>query len=131
LIHHPKIVLSTPACAVVPSVKHCQHICPPLLNLHWLPVNQHITYKITALTFETLHYEERSYQADLHTHSHSPNLKCSNKHPLRIPYIKSSIESCSFAFYSPTIWNALPLCLRMSNFPASFVDHVKTNLFPQ
>ena len=130
-IHRLQLVQYALARAVVPSVRRYQHIKPTLHNLHWLPVNQRITYKIAALTFKILHYKEPSYLADLlHTHVPSQNLRSSDKHLLTIPYIKSSIGRRSFFFSAPTVCNSLPLCLRMSNSASSFLAQLKTYLFP-
>ena len=98
-IHRLQLVQNALARAVVPSVRRFQHIKPILHNLHWLPVNQRITYKIAALTFKTLHHKEPSYLVDLLlTHAPSRNLRSSDKHLLTIPYIKSSIGRRSFFF---------------------------------
>ena len=130
-IHRLQLVQNALARAVVPSVRRFQHIKPILRNLHWLPVNQRITYKIAALTFKTLHHKQPSYLADLlHTHAPSRNLRSSDKHLLTIPHIKPSIGRRSFFFSAPTIWNSLPLSLRMSTSASSFLAHLKTHLFP-
>ena len=71
-IHRLQLVQNALARAVVPSVRRFQHIKPTLRNLHWLPINQRITYKIGALTFKTLYHKEPSYLADL-VHTHAPS----------------------------------------------------------
>jgi len=46
------------------SKKH-DHITPILFNLHWLPINYRIKYKILLFTFKALHGLAPSYIGDL------------------------------------------------------------------
>ncbi|KAJ8048169.1 hypothetical protein HOLleu_00363 [Holothuria leucospilota] len=44
-----------------------EHITPVIRYLHWLPVNQRITYKILILTFEILNHMSPDYLTELIT----------------------------------------------------------------
>src|SRR5579862_3690409 len=71
-IHRLQCVQNFLARAIVPTVKHSQHITPTLCALHWLPIQQRITNEISMLTFKTLQYKQPSYLADfLHPHTSS------------------------------------------------------------
>ena len=37
------------------------HITPALIQLHWLPIQQRVTYKLATITFKTLSSDEPSY----------------------------------------------------------------------
>ena len=43
------------------------HIAPVLCDLHWLPVNEHIKFKILLPTFKALHQQVSTYIQDLVT----------------------------------------------------------------
>ena len=116
---------------VVPSVKRTDHITPTLRDLHWLPVNNRITFKIASITFKTLQSQRPSYLFDLLTlHKPSRNLRSSDLHLLTVPFVKTAFGRRSFSYAAPVIWNSLPLQLRMSTSISSFHRGLKTFLFP-
>ena len=116
---------------VVPSVKRTDHITPTLRDLHWLPVNTRITFKIASITFKTLQSQRPSYLFDLLTlHKPSRNLRSSDLHLLTVPFVKTAFGRRSFSYAAPVIWNSLPLQLRMSTSLSSFHRGLKTFLFP-
>jgi len=53
------------AARLVSCSKKQEHITPILRNLHWLPVEQRIVFKILLLTFKALHNQAPSYLCDL------------------------------------------------------------------
>ena len=116
---------------VVPSVKKFDHISPTLHALHWLPIQERITFKIATITFKTLRQKQPSYLFDLlRPYIPSRSLRSSDKHLLTVPLIKSAIGRRSFSFAAPTVWNSLPLLLRATDSYALFRSHLKTFLFP-
>ena len=42
-----------------------KHVTPLLIQLHWLPIEQRITFKIAVITFKALHGAAPSYITDL------------------------------------------------------------------
>ncbi|KAF7642246.1 hypothetical protein LDENG_00261560 [Lucifuga dentata] len=50
----------------------CDHITPILKNLHWLPIQQQIQFKILLITYKALHNQVPSYLTDP-LHPHTPN----------------------------------------------------------
>ena len=42
-----------------------EHVTPLLIQLHWLPIEQRITFKIAVITFKALHGAAPSYITDL------------------------------------------------------------------
>ena len=42
-----------------------EHVTPMLIQLHWLPIEQRITFKIAVITFKALHGAAPSYITDL------------------------------------------------------------------
>ena len=107
------------------------HVTPLLRELHWLPVQFRLEYKLAVLTFR--HFEETlpSYLANaLHTYTPSRSLRSSYAKQLKVP--KVNLKSCgqrSFSFCGPTVWNALPDHLRHQSTLSAFKSHLKTHLF--
>ena len=62
------------------------HITPVLFNLHWLPVNQRIIFKILLITYKVLSNLAPSYICDLLiSYTPSRQLRSSSKHLLVSP----------------------------------------------
>ena len=39
----------------ITNTRRCEHVTPVLQQLHWLPVGQHVQFKITTLVYNALH----------------------------------------------------------------------------
>jgi hypothetical protein len=116
---------------VEPTIRYSDHITPTLRRLHWLPIQQRITFKIATLTFKTLQHKQPAYLSDLlHPYTPSRNLRSCNQNLLSVPYVKSAIGRRSFFYAAPTIWNSLPPALRASSSLQYFLSGLKTHLFP-
>ena len=62
------------------------HITPILFNLHWLPVQQRIIFKLLLVIFKTLNGFAPNYIADLfHQYTTARKLRSSNRNFLAIP----------------------------------------------
>ena len=87
---------------------------PILRDLHWLPVQQRIWYKIALLTFKALHGMAPKYVSDLvdmvDEYKPSRSLRSSSKFVLR-PQMLTMIQrhgDRAFATSAPHVWNKLP-----------------------
>jgi hypothetical protein len=125
-----QLVQNTLARVVVTSVKRRHHISPILKKLHWLPINQRITYKIATIIYKTLQNKQPSYLFDLLTQVTPSGRRSSTKFLLDLPRLTSSNGRRSFTFAAPTIWNSIPLALRQSSSIMAFRSGLKTYLFP-
>ena len=89
----------------------CEHITPVLRDLHWLPVNERIRFKILLMTFKCLNQLAPSYLSDLLIH-HRPSrtLNSSDKELLVQPHchLKTYGEG-AFSFIALKLWNTLSL----------------------
>ena len=95
-----------------------------LRSLHWLPVKAKIHYKMACLCFQCLcHNTMPPYLSDLHPY-----------HPSRMLL---SLDAClcletfrrrSFYVFDPTMWNSLPLSLRITQCFSTFKKKPKTHL---
>ena len=103
-------VQNSAARIVVPSARRFDHVTPILRKLHWLPVENRITFKIALLTYKTLHYKQPSYLFELLHHDlPTRTLRSSSQKLLKIPRINSTIGHRSFF-----------LCSYYLKFPSSF-----------
>ena len=113
-------VLNAAAQLVCRSQRYC-HITPLMYNLHWLPVNLRIRFKVLLFVFKAIQNIAPSYISDLI--SVKPNI--SIKRYLRsssagillaLPSrkTKGTLGDRSFSVAAPTLWNKLPRELRDS-----------------
>ena len=102
-----------------------------LRNLHWLPINKRIHFKILLLTYKSLSNSIPSYLSELiHTYTPSRALRSQNKHLLQVPRFKTQYYGrSSFTFNAPTLWNSLPLAIRTAPSIQTFKTALKTYLF--
>ena len=99
--------------------RYC-HITPLLFDLHWLPVNQQIFFKILLLVYKVLYQLAPSYLVDLISvmPCSSYNLRSNNNGVLlrHLPaHSKKTLGDRSFLRAAPKLWNNLPFEIRCSN----------------
>ena len=103
---------------------------PLLKQLHWLPVQQRIIFKIALVTFNVQTFEQPSYlHSLLDNYTPSRNLRSEGQHLLCIPFRKSAAARRSFCFAAPTIWNSLKSSTRDATSIGTFKTRLKTELF--
>ena len=112
------------------SSKH-EHITPILFNLHWLPVNYRIIFKILLISYKALNDLAPSYVRDLLTpYTPSRQLRSSSKDLLSIPHFNlKTYGARSFSVAAPTLWNSLPSDIKNSSSVSLFKHKLKTFLF--
>ena len=95
------------------------------------PYTERITFKIASLTYKTVQNRKPSYLFQLlNPYVPTRNLRSLDKSLLTVPDIRSANGRRSFAYAAPTIWNSLPLMLRLSPTLALFLSGLKTHLYP-
>ncbi|KAJ1134553.1 hypothetical protein NDU88_001004 [Pleurodeles waltl] len=109
------------------------HITPHLRDLHWLPVNKRITFKLLTHAHKALHNTGPAYlnrQLTFYTLSHQ--LRSADLALATIPRILRATTGCrSFSHFAGKTWNTLPLLLRQTEDLLTFRKHLKTWLFEQ
>ena len=125
------LVQNSLARAVLHTVKRRDHITPYLRKLHWLPVQQRIHFKICVLTYKCTHNNAPPYLQELINPYIPPRrLRSSDANLLSVPTLKSGSGRRSFSFSAPTLWNLLPITIKLSPTLSSFRSLLKTFLFP-
>ena len=110
-----------------------EHITPLLKELHWLPVEQRIVFKILLLTFKALHNLSPSYIRDLlQTYNPVRSLRSSAMNMLVIPRSRLKFygdRASAFSFCAPKLWNNLSEHIKCSPNLRTFKSSLKTHLF--
>ena len=113
--------------------KRCKfdHISPVLRELHWLPAEHRISYKILLLTYKALNGHAPEYLAALIS-KYRPlrPLRSEDQYLLNTP--KWRLETFGKQVFSKagtTLWNPLPLSMKQAPSFDSFKTRHKTYLF--
>ena len=119
------------AARVVCQVGKFRHITPVLQELHWLPIQYRIVFKIMLLVYKSLNGASPSYLAQqLHYRSYSKSLRSVSNELLLQPRSNTkTYGDRAFAVCAPRIWNLLPYAIRKSDTVLSFKKSIKTYLF--
>ena len=87
-----------------------------LKQLHWLPVEWRIKFKIACITYKTISTTQPAYlYSSLKHYTPSRTLRSSDSKLLfvrRRRRVRICFGSRSFAVAAPTIWNSLPVAIR-------------------
>lgn len=103
-----------------------------LRSLHWLPVQQRISFKLGTLVYRSLHGTCPQYISSLlHTYAPSRSLRSSSLNLLSQPRLNTSIASRGFRSCGPYMWNSLPQNVKTADSYSSFRSRLKTHLFEQ
>jgi len=98
-----------------------------LEQLHWLPIDWRVKFKIACITYKTISTNEPAYLHSLLKHYvPSRSLHSSDSNLLSVPRVRTCFGSRSFAVAAPTIWNSLPLDICNSPSICCFHHHLKT-----
>ena len=100
-------------------------------ELHWLPIQRCIKFKLASLTFKATHNKFPPYLSRLLTpYRPSRVLRSSfSSNLLQVPRTNIIFGPCSFRAAAPTVWNSLPDSIRSSNTLNSLRRYLKTHYF--
>ena len=129
-IQRLQTIQNSAARLVTRTRKHAS-ISPVLRNLHWLPVQSRIKFKILLLAYECFHGLAPAYLNDLLTvYKPTRNLRSCKKNLFIVPpIITRTYGERSFVHAAPVLWNSLPDSLRNINTLDRFKSALKTHLF--
>ena len=118
-------------CQTYISIRKHDHITPILMDLHWLPVNQRIQFKILLLTFKSLNGLAPVYIDEM-IQRYVPNRKLRSSSAFLLKQNKWNLKSYGFRTFTvaaPFLWNSLPLEVKSSPSLNIFKSKLKTHLF--
>ena len=118
------------AARIVTCQKKTCHITPILMELHWLPVEFRIQYKVLLHVFRPLNGLSPGYLAGmLERHVSTRLLRSTDSMLLTVPRTRHRWGDRAFSRAGPVLWNDLPLAVRSASSLAGFKRQLKTVLF--
>ena len=120
------------AAQIVAGLKKRDHITETLRDLHWLPVDERIVFKINLTTFLTLNGSAPRYLEDNFKFYHQSRTLRSTRDHLRLeePNFKMiTYGQREFTVAAPRLWNKLSLEIRACSDVNLFKSKLKTFLF--
>ena len=123
-------LIQNSAARVIMKQRKRDHITPTLIELHWLPVECRIKYKILLLVFKCLLGKAPAYLIDL-IHPYAPlrALRSGDQHLLIETRANRKYGERAFCVCGPHLWNSLPIKIRQCKTIPSFKSVLKTHLF--
>ena len=99
-------------------------------ELHWLPVEQCIAYKLAVLTYKTRQTSVLEYLSrHIMIRSSTRSLRSSSAPLLHVPFRRTSFDKRSFSTAAPSVWNSLPGSVQNCDMLALFKSRLKAHLF--
>ena len=84
-------------------------ITPVLAELHWLPIQYQIQFKIAVTTFKVLTTQEPNYLTKLiRFHIPTRQLRSSGRNQLHVDRVNIAFAERAFCHDASTVWNNLP-----------------------
>ena len=98
-----------------------------LSELHWLPIESRIKFKLATITYKTLSTSQPQYlRSSLNAHIPTRYTRSADQQQLAKPYCSTEFGRRAFSHAAPLVWNSIPLEIRLSPSVSSFKRHLKT-----
>ena len=131
LVDKLQLVQNNAARLIVRKAKH-EPIEGTRKQLHWLPIEFRIKYKINLLTFKCLHNLAPIYLQDLlQPYKPKRDLRSADKGYLRETKTRTVAGDRAFCNAAPALWKKLPDNVKNQENLESFKRELKTYLFGQ
>ena len=122
------------AARIIARLRKYDHISQTLKDLHWLPVEQRIVFKINLISHKVLNSTAPHYLQELLNRYEPLGRLRSSSDKWRFAirrYSQETYRRRAFAIMAPKLWNKLPLELRSISKSNIFKSNLKTYLFKQ
>ena len=109
-----------------------EYITPVMINLHWLPIQYRIQFKLLLLISKSLYGMAPSYSTDKLSLRPNERLRFDNKSLLNVPVSTPRLKfdgHGAFTVAGPTLWNVLPKNIRLFATLAAFKTSLQIYLF--
>ena len=118
------------AARFVTRTSRYSHITPALKNLHWLPVNYRVQFKILMRTYKALHGQAPGHISDM-LNVYQPRRKLRSMDSLTLVQRARTVtyDDRKFQCSAAMLWNALPAHIREAKLLNTFKKLLKTHLF--
>ena len=119
------------AAKLIYGYKRYDHVEVPLQELHWLPIEYPIKYKILMICYKCLNGNGSDYLKELLVpYRPTRSLRSCSANLLAVP--RTAQKTCgdrSFGVMGPQLWNALPAHVKDCDTLGSFKKQLKTYFF--
>ncbi len=125
-------ILQNTAARIITKTPRYEHITPVLKELHWLPKDQRVEFKILLYTFKALNDQTPSYLKELvEIYVPARNLRSMNNAKQLVVQQSRTVKygDGSFSSVASKLWNALPATVRDSRTVNVFIKSLKTHIF--
>ena len=123
--------LQNTAARIITRRSKFSHVTPVLKDLHWLPIQARIDFKVLLLTYKILNGKAPGYLSDLISlHNPSRALRSGSSGLLTVP--RANLKTCgsrAFCVAAPTLWNTIPQEIRNADTVSIFKSRLKTFLY--
>ena len=123
------------AARFVAGLRSRDHVTAALRDLHWLKIDQRITFKLCVLMHSIVYGYSPQYMADMVTSVSSlpsrTHLRSASDGMFDVPRTRIRQGSQAFSVAGPRAWNTLPTAIKLLSCRATFKRHLKTFLFVQ
>ena len=100
-----------------------------LRELHWLPVQAGVTYKVALLCFKCYKRVPTYLSSLLEQYRPTQSLRSSFLDILSVSRSRTKTASRRFSIAAPRVWNSLPVIIRAASSVGSFRSQLKTHLY--
>ena len=133
LIHKLQVLQNAAARLIMKLPKH-SHITATLQELHWLPVEQRIKFKVLLIVFKCMHDMAPVYLQDLleKKQNLSRSLRSNHQSLLVVPKSRTvKYGDRNFRNVAPAMWNSIPLHIKDCDKVSTFKRSLKTFLYKE
>ena len=119
------------ATKLVQGINRWDRVEPPLRELHWLPVQYRVKFKILLLVYKSLINKGPAYLKELLIPCvPSRSLRSTNSNCLVVPRTRlKTYGDRAFRVIGPKLWNQLPNHIKNSSSVSAFKRSLKTYFF--
>ena len=126
----PLQLIQNGAARLICCIDRREHITPVLKDLHWLPVEARILFKILLTVYKCLNLSAPQYLLnDLHVKTQPFNFRSSHTISLLRPQHCNNFSARAFRNSAPTLWCNLPTSVKTCTSLTAFKKGLKTFLF--
>ena len=119
------------AARIVFNKSKFDHVTPLFSDLHWLPIQHRISFKIILIVYKCLNDIAPNYLRELlQLYTPQRTLRSSDKNLLKVPRMKRvSFGDRAFCHLAPVLWNSVPSSIRNIKTIELFRKQLKAHLF--
>ena len=106
------------------------HITLYMTCLHWLPIKEHIDFKLVLLSLKAVNINQPSYLSELLTRRSACHMRqLRDRGSIDVKPFSSHAGERAFGVCAPRLWNDLPTGITYSATLTQFKSRLKTHLF--